>query len=68
VAPLLFSLLHMRMNRFQHLPVSEVLLMHEISQLLVMVLQHLHRCVMDLLLHLRVLARIVDVVRVMMNL
>jgi hypothetical protein len=56
------------MNRFQHLSVGKVLLMHEISQLLVMILQHLHRCVMDLLLHLRVLARIVDVVGVMMDL
>jgi hypothetical protein len=66
-APLLFLLLHVIHDRIQHLPLTDILLMHEISELLLMILQHLHRRVVDRLLLHRVLARLVDVVCVMMN-
>ena len=55
----------MRMYGLKHLLLIEVLLMHEVSELFVMILQHLHRRTVDCLLLHRV-AGVVDVVRVMM--
>ena len=54
------------MHSLKHLLLVQILLVHEVSNLFVMMLEHLHRLIVDVLLQLRVLARIVDVVRVMM--
>ena len=65
-ASLLFLMLHMSMQGLKHLLLIEILLVHEISNLFVMMLKQLHRLVVDVLLQHRILARVVDVVRVMM--
>ena len=65
-ASLSFLLLQTSMQGLKHLLLVEVMLVHEISNLFVMMLKQLHRLVVDVLLQHRVLARVVDVVRVMM--
>ena len=65
-ASLLFLMLHMSMQSLKHLLLVQILLMHEVSNLFVMMLEHLHRLVVHVLLQHRVLARVVDVVRMMM--
>jgi urease gamma subunit len=60
-------MLHMSVYRIEYLPLIDVLLMHEVSQLFVVMLQHLHRRVMDVLRLHRVLAG-VHVVSVVMHL